>query len=101
MSAGMRFPAEAVRRHADTVDEASGQMALARSAVHEVTIDRQAYGELCQFLPALLDPLFEGALDVLSDAVDALAETAYGLRATAATMEHTDADNARRISGSS
>ncbi|MEU8657284.1 hypothetical protein [Actinoplanes philippinensis] len=101
MNAGMRFPAEAVRRHADTVDEASRQMALARSAIHEVTIDRQAYGELCQFLPGLLDPLVEGALDVLHGAADALAETAYGLRATAATIESTDAGSARRISGSS
>jgi hypothetical protein len=99
MSTGMRFPAEAVRRHADTVDGTAEQMALARSAVREVSMDRQAYGELCQFLPGLLDPLFNGAVDVVNGAVDALSETAYRLRATAATIEATDADSARRITG--
>ncbi|WP_433793978.1 type VII secretion target [Actinoplanes sp. CA-252034] len=95
----MQFPAEAVRQHATTVGETAEQVALARSAVREVSMDRQAYGEICQFLPGLLDPLFEGAMDVLSMAVDALSETAYELRATAETIEATDADSAGRIIG--
>ncbi|ASW53122.1 hypothetical protein [Plantactinospora sp. KBS50] len=98
MSTGMRFPVEAVRRHAAVVGEVAEQMAVARAAVREVTMDRRAYGELCQFLPGLLDPLFGGALDVLNSAMDALSETALKLRATAEAIEATDADSALRLS---
>lgn len=95
----MQFPAEAVRQHANTVGEAAEQMALARSAIRAVGMDRQAYGQICQFLPALLDPLFDSAVDVLSAAVDSLSETSYRLRATAETIEATDVDSAHRIAG--
>ncbi|MEV4276892.1 type VII secretion target [Actinoplanes xinjiangensis] len=97
MSAGMRFPVEAVRQHATAVGEVAEQMAVARSAVREVGMDRQAYGEICQFLPGLLEPLFGGAAEVLNGAVDALSETAHKLRVTAATIEAADVDSARGL----
>jgi hypothetical protein len=97
MSAGVEFPAASVLRHAAAVGEASDQMTQARSAVREVTMDSQAYGQLCQFLPGLLSPVFGGAVEVLNDAVDALGETAMKLRSTAAAMAATDGDSARRV----
>lgn len=97
----MRFPAEAVRRHADAVSAAAEQMALARSAVREVSMDHQTYGEICQFLPGLLSPLFGGAVEILNGAVDALTETALKLRTTAETVEATDVDNAHRLTATS
>ena len=93
----MRFPVEAVRQHSVAVAEAAEQLAVARSAVREVSMDRQSYGQICQFLPGLLDPLFHGAVDVLTGAVDALSETALKLRAAAETIEATDADSARGL----
>ncbi|WP_203794608.1 hypothetical protein [Actinoplanes derwentensis] len=93
----MQFPAEAVRQHADAVSEAAENMALTRSAVHEVTMDHRVYGEICQFLPGLLSPLFGGAVDVLNGAVDCLSETALKLRATAVEIEAADVDSARRL----
>ena len=97
MSTGVEFPAESVLRHAASVGAASDQMAQARSAVREVTIDSQAYGQLCQFLPGLLSPLFGSAVEVMNDAVDALGETALKLRETAAAMESTDVASARGL----
>jgi Excreted virulence factor EspC, type VII ESX diderm len=97
MSTGMQFPVEAVRQHAAVVGEVAEQMAVARSAVREVSMDRQAYGEICQFLPGLLEPLFAGAVEVLNGAVDALSETALKLDATAATIEAADVDSARGL----
>ncbi|GAA1635637.1 type VII secretion target [Actinoplanes couchii] len=97
MSAEMRFPAEAVRDHASTIAEIAGQLDLARSAVHEVSMGRDAYGEICQFLPGLLEPLFNGALDALTASVDSLSETAFKLRTTADTVEATDAHSARQV----
>jgi hypothetical protein len=97
MSAGMQFPAAAVRQHAGAVSEAAEQMALARSAVREVSMDHQAYGEICQFLPGLLSPVFSDAVQILNGAVEALSETALKLRATAETIEATDVDSAHRL----
>lgn len=90
MSAGVEFPADAVLRHADAVSGVSDEMAQARAAVDQVVMDSQAYGQLCQFLPALLSPLFGDATEVMNDAVEALGETALKLRATASTMTATD-----------
>ncbi len=97
MSEGVEFPAEAVIRHASTVSEASDEMLRARSAAGEVAMDSQAYGQLCQFLPALLSPLFGSATEVMSDAVDALDETSSKLRATATGMNAADAGSARQL----
>jgi hypothetical protein len=93
----VEFPAESIRQHVITVNDVSEQMSLARSAVREVTMDSQAYGQLCQFLPSLLTPLFGGAAEAMSDAVEALAETSLKLRATVLAMEATDAANARAL----
>ncbi|KUL28789.1 hypothetical protein ADL15_31105 [Actinoplanes awajinensis subsp. mycoplanecinus] len=96
----MGFPAEAVRQHAAAVSEVVEQMTQARSAVHEIVMDDQAYGEICRFLPGLLSPLFAGAVEVVNGAVDALAETALMLRATADTIEVTDVDSAQQLTES-
>jgi hypothetical protein len=60
-------------------------------------MDSQAYGQLCQFLPGLLSPLFGSAVEVMNDAVDALAETALKLRATATDMDSADVGSSRRL----
>jgi hypothetical protein len=97
VSAGVEFPAEAVARHAGEVGQASDEMAQARSAVGQIVMDSAAYGELCQFLPALLSPLFGSATEVMNDAVEALGETSLKLRATSSDMTVTDVDSARRL----
>jgi hypothetical protein len=97
VTAEMRFPAVAVGQHAAVVGEVAEQMAVARAAVREVSMDRQAYGQLCQFVPGLLDPLFSGAVDILNAAVDALSETALKLSAITEAVEATDADGALRL----
>ncbi|MFI7540049.1 type VII secretion target [Actinoplanes sp. NPDC049599] len=97
MSAGLEFPAESVLRHAAAVSDAADRMTQARAAVGEVTMDSQAYGQLCQFLPNLLSPVFDSAVGVMNDAVDALEETALKLRATASDMDATDAGSASRL----
>lgn len=97
MSAGVEFPAEAVIRHAGAVSEASDEMLLVRGAAGEVAMDGQAYGQLCQFLPTLLSPLFGSATQVMSDAADALGETSSKLRVTATGMNAADAGSAQQL----
>lgn len=97
MSAGVEFSADAVRQHADAVSGLSGEVAQARGAVGQVAMDGQAYGQLCQFLPALLSPLFGSATEVMNDAVEALGETSLKLRTTASAMTTTDAGSAGNL----
>jgi len=97
VSGGIEFSAESVLRHASAVAGASDQMTQARAAVREVAMDGQAYGQLCQFLPTLLTPLFGSAVEVMNDAVDALDETALKLRATAQAMAAADVGSARAM----
>lgn len=97
MSAGVEFPAGAVLRHADAVGGASDEMARARAAAADVAMDGEAYGRLCQFLPALLAPVFEGATRVMNEATEALGETVLNLRAVAAEMTATDEGSAQQL----
>ncbi|NMO50151.1 hypothetical protein HH310_02960 [Actinoplanes sp. TBRC 11911] len=93
----VQFPGAMVERHAGSVEQVGHAMGLARSAVHEVTMDRGACGQLCQFLPAILSPVFDLGLDALYSSVDVLSETAANLRTTAESMSATDAASGQRI----
>ena len=97
MSQGFQISESDLLRQSAAVGEASDQMRRARSAVREVTIDTQAYGQLCQFLPGLLSPLFVSASDAMNDATEALEETALKLRGVAAAMEQSDAQAAGEV----
>ncbi|MET0419445.1 MAG: hypothetical protein ABW022_25810 [Actinoplanes sp.] len=86
-----------MRRHADTVSGAADQVAQARAAAGEV-MGAEAYGQLCQFLPGLLNPVFESAAGLLGETAAALRETSLKLRTTADEAEAADADSAGRVS---
>jgi hypothetical protein len=89
-------PAE-IRRHAGSVDEIADAVRTARGAVREVTMDTQAYGQLCQFLPALLSPVFGLALDALHESIGSLQDTADKLRMASSNTETTDTARATAI----
>jgi hypothetical protein len=93
----VQLPIPAVREHSGSVQGVAQAVGEARGAVREVTMDTQAYGKLCQFLPALLEPVFVAAVQALTGSEEALRETALGLRVVADTAEATDAAGARRI----
>lgn len=60
-------------------------------------MDPQAYGQLCQFLPGLLNPIFALAASALTDTGESLRETAHHLRAAAAGITATDTAAANMI----
>jgi hypothetical protein len=93
----IQFPVQLVERHAAGVEQAGEALELARSAVHDVTMDSGAYGLLCQFLPGVLNPVLALSAGALRRTADAVHETAAGLRATAASMAATDTAGSRRI----
>ena len=93
----LQFPPAEIRRHAGSVDGIADAVQTARGAVHEVTMDTQAYGQLCQFLPAILSPIFSLATGALNDAEDSLRETAGKLRSTVSEATATDESAGRRV----
>jgi uncharacterized protein YukE len=93
----VQFPAPAVTGHAGSVDAIADSVVQARAAVTEVTMSTEAYGQLCQFLPGLLSPVFSQAVSALNDATDSLREIADNLRAVAASVTATDSAVARDV----
>jgi hypothetical protein len=93
----VQFPPEGVQQHAATVDGIADAVRSARSAVHEVTMDTQAYGVFCQFLPTILSPIFALAIGAFDDAEDSLRETATNLRAVVGSTTATDESAAHRL----
>ncbi|MEU8425091.1 type VII secretion target [Micromonospora sp. NPDC048835] len=91
----MLMSVAAVMRHAATVDDAADQMETARSAAAYVQMGAEAYGQICGFLPRLIDPVADRAVTALGESASALRETATNLRAAAATTEATDAASAQ------
>jgi hypothetical protein len=91
------FPIALVHQHAVSVGRVSDAVELARSAVHDVSMDTQAYGQLCQFLPALLSPIFGMGVDALHGTVDSLHETAHKLSIAATGTGSTDTANGQRV----
>jgi hypothetical protein len=45
----LQFPPAEMRRHAGSVEAIADAVRDARAAVHAVTMDTEAYGQLCQF----------------------------------------------------
>ncbi|MFI1993934.1 type VII secretion target [Actinoplanes sp. NPDC020271] len=90
MPGELRFSAADVQRHAQSTDAVADAVEQARSAVDEITMDSPAYGQLCQFLPGLLNPIFALAAGTLAETSEALRESAHHLRTAAAEITGTD-----------
>ncbi|MEU8213749.1 type VII secretion target [Micromonospora sp. NPDC049044] len=90
----------AVIRHAATVDDAADKMETARGAAAYVQLGAEAYGQICGFLPRLIDPVADRVVTALGESAVALRDAAANLRAAAAATEATDAASARRINHS-
>ncbi|MEV4754690.1 type VII secretion target [Micromonospora sp. NPDC049559] len=85
--------------HAASVDDVADRMGLGRSAAAGVRLGRDAYGQLCQLIPALLDPIQSSGVDALAASVDALRETAEALRLTAGDYRTVDTGVSGRFDG--
>lgn len=76
--------------HARTVDAIAAEVETARQAGDAVRVGASAYGQLCGFVPALLDH-FQGAIvDGMGVAAQSLHETAQRLRQSSETYQAAD-----------
>jgi hypothetical protein len=90
------MPIAAVRVHAGSVDHTSATVEQGRSAAAQVQLGGQAYGMLCQFLPALITPLADKAVEVMTESRTALHSTADKLRTASGASDSTDHGSAAR-----
>jgi hypothetical protein len=93
--AGEQFEvvADALRKHAGSVDAIADRVETARSARAQAQLGRDAYGKLpvCQMIAGLLDPVQQYGVDALAAAVDALQGSAGALRTAATRYDTGDA----------
>jgi hypothetical protein len=87
----------ALTTHAGSVDGVADRVDQGRSAGAQVTLGRDAYGQLCQFVPALIDPLQQVGVDAFAAVVDALRESADALRMAAGAYGQVDDVAARNF----
>lgn len=90
----VRVPPEKLRRHAQRVERVTEDVGLAREAGVHVQLGREAYGQLCQFLPGRFDEVQQAAIDAMVAAQDALTEAAHKVRSAASGYEVTDEHSA-------
>ncbi|HET6484593.1 MAG TPA: type VII secretion target [Actinoplanes sp.] len=87
----------ALGTHADTVDSLGDGLTTAADAGHAVQTDTGAYGQLCQFVPALLNQLQQTMVDGMTIAATSAHETADALRSVAAAYDSADRASADRL----
>jgi hypothetical protein len=97
MSDHFQVNAASLTAHAGEVDAIGDGLSTAAGAAHTVQTDTGAYGQLCQFVPALLNGLQQAMADGMTTAADSAHDTADALRATAADYAGSDSGAADRI----
>jgi methyl-accepting chemotaxis protein len=96
---GFQVQADAITRHATTVDAVADQVAEGKGAASVVNIGRDAYGMLCSLIPSLLTPVQESLINALQEATDSLHSAADDLRATARDYTGSDDRTANQLQG--
>jgi hypothetical protein len=83
--------------HAGEVDAIGDGLTGAAQAGQTVQTGIQAYGRLCQFVPALLNGLQQSMVDGMNTAAGSAHDTADTLRSVAASYDTADGTAADRI----
>jgi len=96
----LRMPVAAVRQHATSADAAADGMQTGRDAAAQVQMGAEAYGQICGFLPGLINPVADQAVTALGEVSSTLRETAARLRTAATGAESTDTASAQRVTRS-
>ncbi|UQU64320.1 ESX-1 secretion-associated protein [Couchioplanes caeruleus] len=86
--------------HAGEIDRIGDGISTAADAGHAVQTDAGAYGQLCQFVPGLLNGLQQAMIDGMATAAGSAHETADAVRSVAAAYEGADTAAADRLRNS-
>ena len=89
--------AAALTAHAAEIDGIGDGLTTAARAGQTVQTDTGAYGQLCQFVPVLLNGLQQSMVDGMNTAAGSAHDTADVLRSVAAAYDTADNAAADRI----
>lgn len=84
--------------HASHLDVLTDRLRTALSAGDVVSMDNQAYGVLCAFLPPMVNPVAQKGLDALKAASSGVGTTADNVRAVAGAYRDTEQTNTDPLS---
>ena len=96
-SGGFQVNSASLMSHAGEVDAVGDGLTSAAQAGQTVRTGTEAYGQLCQFVPALLNSLQQTLVDGMNTAAEAAHETADSLRFVADAYDAVDGQTADRI----
>jgi Excreted virulence factor EspC, type VII ESX diderm len=96
-SDGIEVVPAALVRHAASVEAVAATVALGQDAARQMRLGNEAYGKLCQALPAMLEPVHDLTDRLLSDVQDALTATTDSLRNAGHAYGDTDSSVVRRF----
>ncbi|HEX5995901.1 MAG TPA: type VII secretion target [Jiangellales bacterium] len=83
-----------LRRHASRLDGIADALANAHQAGQAVRLGAGAYGQLCAFLPAVLDGLQQELIDGIATAQRSVRDTAGRVRTAAGRYDAADGRSA-------
>ncbi|MBX6748537.1 MAG: hypothetical protein IRY85_02515 [Micromonosporaceae bacterium] len=85
--------------HGATIGAVAEEVEVARAAAEVVRLDRGAYGQVCAFVPDVLNRLSDDLMAGLRTAADSLHETSARLTAAAREFAAADSDVQRGFGG--
>ncbi len=94
MSDHFEVDTEALREHAKTVDGFVDRLQQAVGAARQVSVPETAFGQICQFLPPMLNPVEERGVQALQAGSEGMDTTAANLRSSADRYVTADDRNA-------
>jgi excreted virulence factor EspC (type VII ESX diderm) len=92
---GFELAAGELTAHGGHVDGLSDRLDTTLDAARVTSMGDEAYGLLCAFVPAVVNPMEARAVDALRAAVDGLRATAEHVRTTARQYTERDEANAQ------
>ncbi|MCS7476774.1 ESX-1 secretion-associated protein [Umezawaea endophytica] len=93
MSDGFGLVTGELRAHASRLNGIRDQLTAALDAARTVSLPTEAYGQICQFFPPVVDPVEQSGMDAIAEAITSMEFTATEMRQTAEQYQAVDDAN--------
>jgi Excreted virulence factor EspC, type VII ESX diderm len=94
---GYEVLAEELTTHAGKVDGFTDRLRTAVDAAHQVTMNNEAFGVICQPFAAMLQPFEERGVEALRQGVETLTDTAGKVRDSVSTYTSLETAGAQQF----
>ncbi|EME52950.1 type VII secretion target [Amycolatopsis decaplanina] len=96
---GFNVVTDDLTAHASHLDALTDRLGTALSAARTAAMSDDCYGLLCSFIPPVINPMEEQAIDLLESAQEAMGATAGNVRSTTAAYDGRDDTAAEPFKG--